>query len=93
MRKLSPDAVFQTTDEIFFLFMEYLSDSERDKFFIDDEENKGTMNTERGQHLFNGIEKILEELWNLYFRGLKKLLKLIIHRSWKIPQEWAWGFF
>jgi len=42
--------------------MEYLSDSERDEFFIDDDENKGTMNTERGQHLFNGIEKILEDL-------------------------------
>ena len=54
MKKLSPDAVFQTADEIFFLFMEYLSDSERDEFFIDDDENKGTMNTERGQHLFNG---------------------------------------
>ena len=62
MSKLSSDAVFQTTDEIFFLFMEYLNGSERDKFFIDDDKNKGTMNTERGQHLFNGIEKILEDL-------------------------------
>jgi len=87
MRKLSPDAVFQTADEIFFLFMECLSDSERDEFFIDDEKNKGTMNTEKGQDLFNGIEKILEELWNLYFHGLKKLLRLITHRSWKIPQK------
>ena len=63
MSKLSSDAVFQTTDEIFFLFMEYLNGSERDKFFIDDDENKGTMNAEKGQDLFNSIEKILEELW------------------------------
>ncbi len=62
MSKLSPDAVFQTADEIFFLFMEYLNGFERDKFFIDDDKNKGTMNTEKGQDLFNGIEKILEEL-------------------------------
>ena len=62
MSKLSSDAVFQTTDEIFFLFMEYLNGSERDKFFIDDDENKGTMNTEKGQDLLNSIEKILEEL-------------------------------
>ena len=62
MSKLSSDAVFQTTDEIFFLFMEYLNGSEKDKFFIDDDENKGTMNTEKGQDLFNSIEKILEEL-------------------------------
>ena len=70
MRKLSPDAVFQTADEIFFLFMEYLSDSERDKFFIDDDENKGTMNTERGQHLFNGIEKIFRRLFEIQHRGI-----------------------
>ena len=62
MSKLSPDAVFQTADEIFFLFMEYLNGFERDKFFIDDDKNKGTMNTEKGQDLFNSIEKILEEL-------------------------------
>ena len=31
--------------------------------------------------------------WNLYFHGLKKLLKLITHRSWKIAQELAWAFF
>ena len=62
MSKLSPDAVFQTADEIFFLFMEYLCDSERDEFIIDDDKNKGTMNTEKGQDLFNGIEKILEGL-------------------------------
>ena len=62
MSKLSPDAVFQTADEIFFLFMEHLCDSERDEFFIDDDKNKGTMNTEKGQDLFNGIEKILEGL-------------------------------
>ena len=62
MSKLSPDAVFQTADEIFFLFMEYLNGSERDKFFIDDDKNKGTMNTEKGQDLFNCIEKILEEV-------------------------------
>ena len=62
MSKLSPDAVFQTADEIFFLFMEYLCDSERDEFIIDDDKNEGTMNTEKGQDLFNGIEKILEGL-------------------------------
>ena len=62
MNKLSPDAVFQTADEIFFLFMEYLCDSERDEFIIDDDKNNGTMNTEKGQDLFNGIEKILEGL-------------------------------
>ena len=62
MSKLSPDAVFQTADEIFFLFMEYLCDSERDEFIIDDDKNNGTMNTEKGQDLFNGIEKILEGL-------------------------------
>ena len=62
MSKLSPDAVFQTADEIFFLFMEYLNGSEKDKFFIDDDKNKGSMNTEKGQDLFNGIEKILEEV-------------------------------
>jgi len=62
MNKLSPDAVFQTADEIFFLFMEYLCDSERDEFIIDDDKNEGTMNTEKGQDLFNGIEKILEGL-------------------------------
>ena len=27
------------------------------------------------------------------FHGLKKLLKSITHRSWKIAQEWAWAFF
>ena len=27
------------------------------------------------------------------FHGLKKLLKLITHRSWKIAQELAWAFF
>ena len=62
MSKLSPDAVFQTADEIFFLFMEYLCDSERDEFIIDDDKNNGTMNTEKGQDLFNGIENILEGL-------------------------------
>ena len=31
--------------------------------------------------------------WNLNFHGLKKLLKLITHRSWKIAQELAWAFF
>jgi len=73
MSKLSPDAIFQTADEIFFLFMEYLNGSERDKFIIDDEETRdidgkgnvlyhGTKNTEKGQDLFNCIEKILEEV-------------------------------
>ena len=62
MNKLSPDAVFQTADEIFFLFMEYLNGSERDKFFIDDDENKGSMNTEKGQELFNTIEFYLESI-------------------------------
>ena len=62
MNKLSPDAVFQTADEIFFLFMEYLCDSERDEFIIDDDKNNGTMNTEKGQDLFNRIENILEGL-------------------------------
>ncbi len=27
------------------------------------------------------------------FHGLKTLLKMIIQRLWKIPQELAWGFF
>ena len=41
---------------------------------------------------FHKLQELMRVVpWN--FHGLKKLLKLIIHRSWKIPQEWAWGFF
>ena len=73
MSKLSPDAVFQTADEIFFLFMEFLCDSDRNEFIIDDEETRdidgkgnvlyhGTKNTEKGQELFNTIEFYLERI-------------------------------
>ena len=62
MSKLSREEIFETADEIFFLFMEYLNGSERDKFFIDDDENKGSMNTEKGQELFNTIEFYLESI-------------------------------
>ena len=34
------------------------------------------------------LKKFLKDYtWNLNFHGLKKLLKLITHRSWKTPQK------
>ena len=41
---------------------------------------------------FHKLQELMRFVpWN--FHGLKKLLKLITHRSWKIAQEWAWAFF
>ena len=43
---------------------------------------------------FHKLQELMRFVpWVLNFHGLKKLLKLIIHRSWKIAQEWAWAFF
>ena len=39
------------------------------------------------------FEEFANLQWNLNFHGLKKLLRLITHRSWKIAQELAWAFF
>ena len=73
MSKLSRKEIFETADLLYFGFMEVLCDSDRDKFIIDDEETRdidgkgnvlyhGTKNTEKGQDLFNCIEKILEKV-------------------------------
>ena len=39
------------------------------------------------------FEEFANLQWNLYFHGLKKLLKLIIQRLWKIVRAWVWAFF
>ena len=41
---------------------------------------------------FNKLQELMRFVpWS--FHGLKKLLRLITHRSWKIAQELAWAFF
>jgi len=62
MSKLSREEIFETADLLYFGFMEFLCDSDRDEFIIDDKESKGTKNTEKGQELFNTIEFYLERI-------------------------------
>ena len=62
MSKLSREEIFETADLLYFGFMEFLCDSDRDEFIIDDEESNGSKNTEKGQELFNTIEFYLESI-------------------------------
>ena len=46
--------------------------------------------------LSNIQNKVVDIVWKYLpweFYGLKKLLKMIIQRLWKIAQKWVWAFF
>ena len=61
--KLSREEVFETADKLYFVFMDYLSDIEKERFIEDDPNNpEGTRDTEYGRKLFDDIEATLEEL-------------------------------
>jgi len=55
---------FVKADDLYFAFMDYLSDIEKERFIEDDPDNpEGTRDTEKGKELFNQIENILNERW------------------------------
>tara|TARA_R100001443_G_scaffold102485_1_gene110673 strand:- start:34 stop:222 length:189 start_codon:yes stop_codon:yes gene_type:complete len=49
-------------DEIYWLFIDQLCDSDAEEYVISDADNiGGTINTEKGRELYFGIERILED--------------------------------
>jgi len=55
----------EIADEVYFLFMDFLSANERKKFIIDNPDDEGTINTDKGSDLFYDLEE--------YFRNFKEI--------------------
>jgi len=55
----------EIADEVYFLFMDFLSPNERKKFIIDNPDDEGTINTDKGSDLFYDLEE--------YFRNFKEI--------------------
>jgi|TARA_Y100001951_G_C11095283_1_gene158963 hypothetical protein len=52
----------EIADEVYFLFMGFLSPSERKKFIIDNPDDEGTINTDKGSDLFYDLEDYFKNL-------------------------------